>query len=29
LPEAYIRSVARWSVSRWTGARVIETGQRA
>jgi hypothetical protein len=26
LPEAYIRSVERWSVSRWTGARVIDVG---
>jgi Gamma-glutamyl cyclotransferase, AIG2-like len=25
-PEAYIRSVERWSVSRWTGARVIDVG---
>jgi hypothetical protein len=26
LPEPYIRSVERWSVSRWTGARVIDGG---
>jgi hypothetical protein len=26
LPERYIRSVERWSVSRWTGARVIDAG---
>jgi cation transport regulator ChaC len=26
LPEPYIRSVARWSVSRWTGTRVIDAG---
>ena len=26
LPERYIRSVERWSVSRWTGARVIDVG---
>lgn len=24
LPERYIRSVERWSVSRWTGTRVVE-----
>ena len=24
LPERYIRSVERWSVSRWTGTRVID-----
>jgi hypothetical protein len=24
LPERYIRSVERWSTSRWTGSRVIE-----
>jgi cation transport regulator ChaC len=24
LPEPYIRSVERWSVSRWTGTRVID-----
>jgi hypothetical protein len=24
LPEYYIRSVERWSVSRWTGTRVID-----
>lgn len=27
LPERYIRSVERWSVTRWTGARVIEPGE--
>ncbi len=26
LPEPYVRSVERWSVSRWTGARVIDVG---
>jgi len=26
LPEPYIRSVERWSTSRWTGARVIDVG---
>lgn len=29
LPEPYVRSVERWSVSRWTGARVIEAGDIA
>ena len=29
LPEAYIRSVERWSRSRFTGARVIHTGELA
>jgi hypothetical protein len=29
LPERYIRSVERWSVSRWTGARVIDVGELA
>ncbi len=29
LPEAYIRSVERWSRSRRTGARVIGTGELA
>jgi hypothetical protein len=29
LPEAYVRSVERWSTSRWTGARVIDAGERA
>jgi len=29
LPEAYIRSVERWSTSRWTGARVIDAGEFA
>ncbi|HEY4142385.1 MAG TPA: gamma-glutamylcyclotransferase family protein [Pseudolabrys sp.] len=26
LPEAYIRSIERWSVSHWTGARAIDVG---
>ncbi len=26
LPERYVRSVARWSRSRWTGSRVIGCG---
>jgi gamma-glutamylcyclotransferase (GGCT)/AIG2-like uncharacterized protein YtfP len=25
-PEPYIRSIERWSVSRWTGTRVIDVG---
>jgi hypothetical protein len=29
LPEDYIRSVERWSVSRWTGTRRIESGGAA
>jgi cation transport regulator ChaC len=29
LPERYIRSVERWSVSRFTGARVIDVGELA
>jgi hypothetical protein len=29
LPEPYIRSVERWSVSRWTGARVVDVGELA
>src|SRR6476659_9946356 len=29
LPEPYIRSVERWSASRWTGARVIGAGDNA
>jgi hypothetical protein len=29
LPEAYIRSIERWSISRWTGARVIDVGEIA
>ena len=29
LPESYIRSVERWSVSRWTGARIIDAGELA
>ena len=27
LPERYVRSVERWSTSRWTGSRVIEAGE--
>ena len=27
LPERYIRSIERWSPSRFTGARIIETGE--
>ncbi len=27
LPASYIRSVERWSTSRWTGARVIDVGE--
>jgi hypothetical protein len=29
LPEPYIRTVERWSTSRWTGARVIDVGEIA
>jgi hypothetical protein len=29
LPEPYIRSVERWSTSRWTGSRVIDVGDIA
>lgn len=29
LPERYIRGVERWSVSRFTGARVIDVGELA
>ena len=29
LPERYIRSVERWSVSRWAGARVIDSEEIA
>jgi len=29
LPEAYIRSVERWSVSRFTGARAVDVGELA
>lgn len=29
LPEAYIRSLERLSVSRWTGTRVIDAGELA
>ena len=29
LPERYIHSVERWSVSRWTGARIIDVGELA
>jgi hypothetical protein len=27
LPESYIRSLARWSPSRWIGARARDTGE--
>jgi hypothetical protein len=29
LPEPYVQSVERWSASRWTGARVVDTGGEA
>jgi hypothetical protein len=29
LPERYVRSLERWSVSRWTGCRVIDVGEIA
>jgi hypothetical protein len=29
LPEDYVRSVERWSQSRWTGAREIDVGDSA
>jgi cation transport regulator ChaC len=29
LPERYVRTVARWSISRWTGSRVIGCGDLA
>ena len=29
LPEPYIRSVERWSASRWTGTRVVDAGELA
>jgi len=29
LPERYIRSVERWSIARFTGARVIDAGELA
>jgi hypothetical protein len=29
LPEPYIRSVERWSASRWTGAFVVDAGELA
>jgi cation transport regulator ChaC len=29
MPERYIRSVERWSISRFTGARVIDAGELA
>jgi len=29
LPEPYVRSVERWSTSRWTGTRVIDIGELA
>jgi len=27
LPENYVRSVERWSISRWIGARQIDVGE--
>ena len=27
LPEPYVRSVERWSTSRWTGTRIIDAGE--
>jgi hypothetical protein len=27
LPERYIRSVERWSTSRWTGSRIVDVGE--
>jgi hypothetical protein len=27
LPQAYIRSLARWAPSRWRGARATDTGE--
>ena len=27
-PERYVRSLERWSVSRWTGSRVIGVGEK-
>ena len=29
LPESYIRSVERWSASRWTGERIFDAGELA
>ncbi len=29
LPEAYVKSVERWSVSRWTGSRAIDVSEAA
>lgn len=29
LPEPYIRSLERWSMSRFTGARVVDAGEIA
>jgi Gamma-glutamyl cyclotransferase, AIG2-like len=29
MPARYIKSVERWSTSRWTGARVIDSGELA
>lgn len=26
LPERHVRVIARWSISRWTGSRIIESG---
>lgn len=27
LPERYVRSLERWAVSRWTGARMMDVGE--
>lgn len=27
LPEPYVRSLERWSASRWTGSRVVDPGE--
>jgi hypothetical protein len=29
LPQRYIRSIERWSISRFTGARLIDAGELA
>jgi hypothetical protein len=29
LPEPYVKSVERWSTSRWTGSRIIDVGELA
>lgn len=29
MPERYVRSVERWSVSRWTGAGIVDVGDLA